>query len=38
LEAIISFAKSEILHGEAELKGQELNEANSLAEVGTQEL
>jgi len=38
LEAIISFAKSEILHGEAELKGQELNEANSLAEVVTQEL
>jgi len=27
-----------MLHGEAELKGQELNEANLLAEVVTQEL
>jgi len=27
-----------MLHGEAELKGQELNEANLLAEIGTQEL
>ena len=34
----ISFAKSEMLYGEAELKGQELNDANSLVEVITQEL
>ncbi|CAK7329230.1 unnamed protein product [Dovyalis caffra] len=38
LEAIISSADSDTLHGEAELKRQELNDAKSLAEVTTEEL
>ncbi|EEF32748.1 Structural maintenance of chromosome, putative [Ricinus communis] len=38
LEAVISSAETDILHGEAELKGQELTDARSLVEVTTQEL
>jgi structural maintenance of chromosome 3 (chondroitin sulfate proteoglycan 6) len=38
LEAIISTVDSDTLHGEDELKRQELNDAKSLAEVTTLEL
>jgi structural maintenance of chromosome 3 (chondroitin sulfate proteoglycan 6) len=38
LEAIISSVDSDTLHGEDELKRQELNNAKSLAEVTTMEL
>ncbi|XP_050229929.1 structural maintenance of chromosomes protein 3 [Mercurialis annua] len=38
LEAVISSAETDILHGEAELKVQELDEAKSLLEVTTLEL
>ncbi|KAJ6906620.1 structural maintenance of chromosomes protein 3 isoform X2 [Populus alba x Populus x berolinensis] len=38
LEAIISMVDSDTLHGEDELKRQELNDAKSLAEVTTLEL
>lgn len=38
LEAIISSAETDILHGEAELKRQELADAKSLVEVTTEEL